>query len=174
MVHLGKSIFADDALINWKKGKMAIKANKGRATRSIYMWWEKRWWTHWYMTSSTKLMQCNTPIDKERKKVTPKTCTTSKVSPRQWHTSVSPYSRITHSSTAKKEKMTIKVNKGRATRKIYRWWEERWWGRSYLNAKKNTKSLTSIHDQKMFNFDVYPKTLHKAYKLLENHISGTH
>ena len=45
------------------------------------------------------------------------------------------------------------------------------------NDKVYTKLITSIRDQHSFKKDVYPKSLHEAYKLLENHSSvnkGTH
>ena len=39
------------------------------------------------------------------------------------------------------------------------------------NNKKYDKLLTSICDQNHFNIDIYPKTLHDAYKFMENHSS---
>jgi hypothetical protein len=45
------------------------------------------------------------------------------------------------------------------------------------NDKVYTKLITSICDQHSFTKDVYPKSLHEAYELLENHSSankGTH
>ena len=45
------------------------------------------------------------------------------------------------------------------------------------NDKVYNKLITSIRDQHSFKKDVYPKSLHEAYELLENHSSenkGTH
>ena len=43
-----------------------------------------------------------------------------------------------------------------------------------LIKRANKKLLPSIRKQHAFNFNMYLKKLHNAYKLLKNHSSGTH